>query len=40
MRGTTLPFNYNNFDELLTLVNNNDVGVIKMEVERNMGARR
>jgi glutamate-1-semialdehyde 2,1-aminomutase len=37
MRGTTLPFNYNNFDELLTLVNNNDIGVIKMEVERNMG---
>lgn len=37
MRGTTLPFNYNNFDELLAIVNNGDVGVIKMEVERNMG---
>lgn len=37
MRGTTLPFNYNNFDELLELVNNNDIGVIKMEVERNKG---
>lgn len=37
MRGTTLTFNYNNFEELLNLVNNHDVGVIKMEVERNMG---
>lgn len=34
---TTLTFNYNNFDELLQLVNNNEVGVIKMEVTRNMG---
>lgn len=39
MRGTTLTFNYNNFEELLNLVNNHDVGVIKMEVERNMGPK-
>jgi glutamate-1-semialdehyde 2,1-aminomutase len=37
LSGTTLPFNYNNFQELLDLVNNHDIGVIKMEVTRNMG---
>jgi len=34
---TTLPFNYNNFEELLDLVNKHEIGVIKMEVTRNMG---
>ena len=37
LRGTVFPFNYNNYDELLTLVNDYDIGVIKMEVVRNMG---
>jgi len=37
LRGTVLPFNYNNFAELEALVNANDIGVIKMEVVRNMG---
>ena len=37
LKGTTLPFNYNNFQELLYLVNNHEIGVIKMEVSRNMG---
>lgn len=37
MRGTTLPFNYNNFEELLHLVNTQEVGAIKMEVQRNTG---
>lgn len=37
LKGTVLPFNYNNFQELLDLVNNHDIGVIKMEVVRNMG---
>jgi len=37
LRGSVLPFNYNNFSELETLVNNHDIGVIKMEVSRNMG---
>ena len=37
LRGTVLPFNYNNFPELEALVNVNDIGVIKMEVSRNMG---
>lgn len=35
LRGTVLPFNYNNFAELEALVNVHDVGVIKMEVVRN-----
>lgn len=37
LRGTVFPFNYNNFNELEALVNANDIGVIKMEVVRNMG---
>jgi len=37
LRGTVFPFNYNNFDELESLVNAEDIGVIKMEVVRNKG---
>jgi glutamate-1-semialdehyde 2,1-aminomutase len=37
LRGTVLPFNYNAFEELETLVRTHDVGVIKMEVMRNRG---
>lgn len=37
LRGTVFPFNYNNFAELEALVNAHDIGVIKMEVVRNMG---
>ena len=37
LRGTVFPFSYNNYDELLALVNEYDIGVIKMEVVRNMG---
>lgn len=37
LRGTVFPFNYNNFAELEALVNNHDIGVIKMEVVRNKG---
>lgn len=35
LRGTIFPFNYNNYEELLELVNNHKIGVIKMEVVRN-----
>jgi glutamate-1-semialdehyde 2,1-aminomutase len=35
LRGTVLPFNYNNFAELKSLVESHDIGVIKMEVVRN-----
>ena len=37
LRDTIYPFNYNRFDELETLVNHHEIGVIKMEVSRNMG---
>jgi glutamate-1-semialdehyde aminotransferase len=37
LKDTVYPFNYNNFEELLFIVNNNDIGVIKMEVLRNFG---
>lgn len=37
LKDTVYPFNYNNYDELLDIVSNNDIGVIKMEVERNFG---
>ena len=37
LRGTVFPFNYNNFEQLEALVSKHDIGVIKMEVVRNMG---
>lgn len=38
LRNTVLPFNYNNLDELRQLIKDHpDLGVIKMEVSRNMG---
>lgn len=37
LKDTVYPFNYNNFEELLLIVNDNEIGVIKMEVLRNFG---
>ena len=37
LKDTVYPFHYNNYDELLGIVNSNDIGVIKMEVMRNFG---
>jgi glutamate-1-semialdehyde 2,1-aminomutase len=37
LRGSVLPFTYNNFEELEGLVREHDIGVIQMEVSRNMG---
>jgi glutamate-1-semialdehyde 2,1-aminomutase len=37
LQGTVFPFNYNRLDELEALIKNHDIGVIKMEVERNNG---
>jgi glutamate-1-semialdehyde 2,1-aminomutase len=37
LRGTVFPFNYNKFEELEELVNTQDIGVIMMEVSRNLG---
>jgi len=39
LRGTVFPFGYNNYDELEALVNSQDIGVIKMEVVRNLGPK-
>lgn len=36
LRGTVFPFNYNNYAELEALIDAHDIGVIKMEVVRNM----
>lgn len=36
LKGSTIPFSYNNFDELSKIVNEHDIGVIKMEVVRNI----
>lgn len=35
LSGTTLPFQFNNFQQLLKIVDNNDLAAIKMEVERS-----
>ena len=37
LKGTVYPFNYNDYSGLLRLVEKHDIGVIKMEVVRNMG---
>ena len=36
LRGTVLPFEYNDFEGVEELVENNDIGIIKMEVSRNV----
>ncbi len=35
LRNTVFTFSYNNYDELLKLVNKKNIGIIKMEVSRN-----
>lgn len=38
LKGSVIPFNYNDLDEITTIVeNNSDLGVIKMEVSRSTG---
>lgn len=37
LKDTVFPFNYNNYEELLSIIEKNDIGVIKMEVVRNFG---
>ena len=37
LKDSVFPFHYNNYEELLALVENNNIGVIKMEVIRNFG---
>jgi len=40
LRDTIYPFTYNRFDELAALVSTHDIGVIKMEVSRNIGPEK
>ena len=35
LSGTMFPFNYNNIEELESIISKNDIGIIKMEVSRN-----
>ncbi len=35
LKNTVFPFEYNNFEQLLNIVSENNIGVIKMEVTRN-----
>ena len=37
LKNSVYPFRYNNFEELKNIVDNNDIGVVKMEVQRNFG---
>lgn len=37
LKNTVFPFHYNDFKELVKIVAEHDIGVIKMEVERNFG---
>lgn len=37
LKDTVYPFRYNNYEELRSIVENNEIGVIKMEVVRNFG---
>ena len=39
LKNTVYPFNYNDFDQLNEICKNNDIGVIKMEVVRNIGPK-
>ncbi len=36
LKGSVFPFNYNRLDQLEAIVNNHEIGVIKMEVERSV----
>lgn len=40
LQGTVFPFAYNSFSELESLVKDHDIGVIKMEVARNLGPEK
>lgn len=37
LKDTVYPFHYNNYQDLESIVDNNEIGVIKMEVVRNFG---
>ena len=35
LKGTSIPFNYNDFDQLKKITDRHDLAAIKMEVQRN-----
>lgn len=39
LKNSVFPFHYNNYEELLDIVEKNNIGVIKMEVLRNFGPK-
>ena len=39
LKNSVFPFHYNNYQELVNIVEKNDIGVIKMEVLRNFGPK-
>jgi glutamate-1-semialdehyde 2,1-aminomutase len=39
LKGSVIPFAYNNYEELIHILDTQDVGVIKMEVSRNIGPK-
>ena len=39
LKNSVFPFHYNNYEELLDIVEKNNIGVIKMEVMRNFGPK-
>ncbi len=40
LKGSVVAFHYNDINELENLIKNQDIGVIKMEVSRNMGPKK
>ena len=36
LKKTVFPFDYNDFNQLKKIIDNNDIGVVKMEVQRNI----
>ena len=36
LKKTVFPFEYNNFNQLKKIIDNNDIGIVKMEVQRNV----
>jgi glutamate-1-semialdehyde 2,1-aminomutase len=39
LKGSVIPFTYNKYEELVHILDTQDVGVIKMEVSRNVGPK-
>ncbi|KZR73702.1 aminotransferase class III-fold pyridoxal phosphate-dependent enzyme [Prochlorococcus marinus] len=39
LAGSVIPFEYNNYQELVSIISDHDIGVIKMEVQRNHGPK-